>query len=215
MPYIQSYWTKHANMFYAKLQTPCLSLSIVSENWYISGQPKSFHLQKNTRKTTCSSWWCQLWVWPPPSNCVKSRFIGIPYTENEMILVVTTGRRPHRSFNSSENICQIGSSLAGEKMLKINNVWECLRPPRGVSSHLSRCLVGLSGTSTRFEAVVLKAAWITILHQDGISDHVDNRVYLGKTKSFSEWKFATPPKKTDHSNASNFQFYINFQVAPY
>ena len=43
-----------------------------------------------TRKTTCSSWWCQLWVWPPPSNCVKSRFIGIPYTENEMILVVTT-----------------------------------------------------------------------------------------------------------------------------
>lgn len=69
-----------------------------------------------------------------------------------------------------------------------------MRPPRGVSSHLFRCLVGLSGTSTRFEAVVLKAAWITILHQDGISDHVDNRFFLEKQIVFRV-EVCNPPQK--------------------
>ena len=151
-------------------------------------------------------------MWPPPSNCVKSRFIGIPYTENEMILVVTSGRRPHRSFNSSENICQISSSLAGEKMLKINNVWECLRPPRGVSSHLFRRLkVGLSGTSTRFEAVVLKAAWIktSTPRWDQLSCW-STWGFFGKTHRFQSGSLQAK-KKTDHSKCFKLPVVATFK----
>ena len=175
--------------------------------------------------TNGRSWYSICWVVPPPSNCGKWRFIGIPDPKNVIILVVTiTGRGDNPKylfFTSETNIFfysenQVGPAPSNPwiELRRLNRSVRCRY--LGVRRRSSWTLVGTTKTSQRVRrgpiSLVTLCLWTYLLLSHWINPyryHSTNPRQFSFTPLLSFHKNPPPPpkkKQKKHPGLTNSGF---------